>query len=431
MKEFKLFVAKIETAALRGEINSNLDFHIAAKSMLNGQVSKVFRSTVPLDNRREHGIFFTNEKLAQTVTHKFISDFNRKSLIADPACGTGDLLIACANKLPVSSTLKKTLHIWGNHLLGFDIFPEFIRASKARLILLAKFRTNSLNSRIEDIDDYFPLIKVQDFLKDSSGIEKASHIILNPPYNKTSAPDDCLWANKNTSAASLFMDICISKVASNAKIRAILPDVLRAGSSYLKWREHIESLSKKMDVTIYGQFDEWTDIDVFTLRLQKAIYKKKPSNNKWTISTDSDNILGSYFDVYVGPVVPHRDPKKGPKWAYIHAKTVGMWKEMERISESRKYNGTVFTPPFVVVRRTSRPGNERAIGTIIKGKRRVAIENHLVVLLPQKKTLGECRNLLKILKSPKTDEWLNQRMRCRHLTVEAMKELPYGDQYGR
>jgi hypothetical protein len=223
------------------------------------------------------------------------------------------------------------------------------------------------------------------------------------------------------------MDICITKAASNAKIRAILPDVLRTGSSYLKWREHIESLSKKMDVTIYGQFDEWTDIDVFTLRLKKAIYNKKPSNNKWTISTNGNNTLGSYFDVHIGLVVPHRDPKKGPKWAYIHAKTVEMWREMGRILESRKYNGTVFTPPFVVVRRTSRPGNERAIGTIIKGKRKVAIENHLVVLLPKKKTLGECRKLLKNLKSSNTDKWLNQRMRCRHLTVEAMKELPYGD----
>jgi hypothetical protein len=370
-------------------------------------------------------MFFTSEKLAQIVTHKFISDFNRKTLIADPACGTGDLLIACANKLPIGSTLEETLYIWGNHLLGFDIFPEFIRASKARLILLAKLRTKLLHSCIEDIDHYFPLIRVQNFLKDTSDIEKASHIILNPPYNKTSAPDECLWANKKISAASLFIDVCISKAASNAKIRAILPDVLRTGSSYLKWRNHIESHSKNLDVSIYGQFDEWTDVDVFTLRLQKAIYNKKPLNDKWTMSAEAGSTLGSYFDVYVGPVVPHRDPKKGPKWAYIHAKTVGMWKEMERISESRKYKGKVFAPPFVVVRRTSRPGDRRAIGTIIKGKRKVAIENHLVILLPKKKTLGECRELLKNLKSSNTDEWLNQRIRCRHLTVKALKDVPW------
>jgi hypothetical protein len=370
-------------------------------------------------------MFFTSEKLAHIATRKFILDVNQKTLIADPACGTGDLLLACANKLPLGTTLEETLLIWGDRLLGFDIFPDFIRASKARLILLARHKTKSLHSCIEKMDNYFPLIRVQDFLKDSSGIEKASHIILNPPYNKTSAPDECLWANKKISAASLFMDVCISKAASNAKIRAILPDVLRTGSSYLKWRKYIESLSKNMDVTIYGQFDEWTDIDVFTLRLQKAIYNKKPSSNKWIISTDGDNTLGSYFDVHVGSVVPHRDPKKGPKWAYIHAKTVGVWKEMRRISESRKYNGTVFIPPFVVVRRTSRPGDKRAIGTIIKGKRKVAIENHLVVLLPKKKTLGECRKLLKVLKSSNTDEWLNQRIRCRHLTVEAIKDVPW------
>jgi hypothetical protein len=430
MKEFKQFIEKIETTAL-SEIKLASDLNLNIKPLLNGQVSSVFRSTVSLDNRRKHGMFFTSEKLAHIATRRFILDVNKKTLIADPACGTGDLLLACANKLPLGTTLEETLLIWGDHLLGFDILPDFIKASKARLILLARLKTKSFLSSIENINKYFPLIRVQNFLQDSSGIEKASHIILNPPYNKTSAPDECLWADKKISAASLFMDICISEAASNAKIRAILPDVLRTGSSYLKWREYIESLSKNMDMTIYGQFDKWTDIDVFTLRLQKVVYNKKPLSNKWTISTDGDKILGDYFDVHVGSVVPHRDLKKGPKWAYIHAKNVEMWREMERISENRKYNGTVFTPPFVVVRRTSRPGDERAIGTIIKGKRKVAIENHLVVLLPKKKTLGNCRKLLKVLKSSNTDEWLNQRIRCRHLTVEAMKELPYGDKYGR
>lgn len=426
MKEFKKYIDQVETFAQGIEINTVSERNIFVEAVLNGEVSRKFRTTVPLNSRREHGVFFTNETLAKKTTHKFLLDFDQKSLIVDPACGTGDLLIACANKLPTGETLRETLNIWSKHLSGFDIFPEFIRAAKARLILFAKLKTNRFDSNIKNIDKYFPLIRIQDFLKDSSGIERASHIILNPPYNKISAPDNYNWANKKVSGASIFMDICISKASANTKIRAILPDVLRTGSSYRKWREHIASSGKKMDLSIYGQFDEWTDVDVFVLRFQKAAYIKKQLKYLWGLSSEAANTLKHYFDVHVGSVVPHRDPQEGPRLAYLHAKTANAWSEIKRVPEMRKFSGTAFAPPFVVVRRTSRPGDKRAIGTIVRGMRKVAIENHLIVLLPKKKTLGECRKILKVLKSKDTDEWLNQRIRCRHLTIESMKELPYG-----
>jgi hypothetical protein len=33
--------------------------------------------------------------------------------------------------------------------------------------------------------------------------------------------------------------------------------------------------------------------------------------------------------------------------------------------------------------------------------------------------------LLRVLKSRKTDQWLNNRIRCRHLTVRSLNELPW------
>ena len=310
--------------------------------------------------------------------------------------------------------------------MGFDVFPDFIKATKVRLLLLAKMKTTLWNPAIVAVDNYFPLIRVQDFLEDTSGLEKASHIVINPPYSKIMAPDDCKWANKKISAASLFIERCISNANANAKIRAILPDVLRTGSSYLKWREQVGSSSRNVNISIYGQFDEWTDVDVFILRLQKLLRDKRILNSKWNTCLATESTLVNYFDVRVGPVVPHRDPEKGPLLAYLHARTATAWKELNHIFEKRKYAGTVFSPPFVVVRRTSRPGEKRAIGAIVKGKRKVAVENHLLVLLPKKKSIEECRKLLRTLKSQETDDWFNQRIRCRHLTVEAMKELPYG-----
>ena len=426
MEHFRQFITQVEALALKVGPSKGVRTAPDVRAALNGEVAKVCRTTVSLCDRRKHGIFFTSESLARRVTRKFLLDFNDDSLIVDPACGTGDLLIACANKMPFARTLRETLHMWSKHLSGFDVFPEFIKATKARLILLAKLKTNRLDSQIKNIDRYFPLIRVQDFLKDTSGVEKASHIILNPPYNIISVSGRYQWANKKVSAASIFMDICISAASANTKIRAILPDVLRAGSSYGKWRKHIASTAKKINLSIYGRFDEWTDVDVFVLRLQKAAYTKQQMTYNWGSTSEAENTLGHSFDVHVGPVVPHRDRQEGPCLAYLHARTAGAWSEISRVPETRKYSGNAFTPPFVVVRRTSRPGDKRAIGTIVKGKRKVAIENHLLVLLPKKKTLGECRAILRILKSKATDEWLNQRIRCRHLTVEALKTLPIG-----
>jgi hypothetical protein len=36
-----------------------------------------------------------------------------------------------------------------------------------------------------------------------------------------------------------------------------------------------------------------------------------------------------------------------------------------------------------------------------------------------------CRELLDILKDDQTTHWLDQRIRCRHLTVAALDELPW------
>jgi hypothetical protein len=53
------------------------------------------------------------------------------------------------------------------------------------------------------------------------------------------------------------------------------------------------------------------------------------------------------------------------------------------------------------------------------------VENHLIVLRPKDGTIGACREVLGILKDERTTRWLNERIRCRHLTVAALDELPW------
>lgn len=216
---------------------------------------------------------------------------------------------------------------------------------------------------------------------------------------------------------------------SGTTIVAILPDVLRTGSRYTKWRKTIEKCAKIEEIELLGRFDALTDVNIFICRLviEETTIKDRPS--WWTSKANfnhSPQKIGDYFEVRVGPVVPHRHPFEGFSYPYIHAHQLPSWKSVEAISEYRNFSGTTFLPPFVVVRRTSRPDDKyRAVGTIITGDTPVAVENHLIVLKPRSNALADCFRLLAVLQRNETNDWLNERICCRHLTVAALRELPW------
>ena len=145
----------------------------------------------------------------------------------------------------------------------------------------------------------------------------------------------------------------------------------------------------------------------------------------WSPLTAKEQVtLGDRFEVRVGTVVPHRD-EIGDSYPYIHARSVPAWATVREFDESRLHSGRLFKPPFVVIRRTSRPEHRyRAAATIIAGEVPVAVENHLIVCIPLDQRVGSCRQLIKQLKLPNTNEYLNERIRCRHLTVRAIKQIP-------
>ncbi len=98
---------------------------------------------------------------------------------------------------------------------------------------------------------------------------------------------------------------------------------------------------------------------------------------------------------------------------------------MKNFTERRKYSGKLFKPPLIVIRRTSSPSDKfRAVGTIIKGKELVAIENHMIVVQPIDGTVASCNQLIRTLKSQETNDFLNERIRLRHLTVGVVKQIP-------
>jgi hypothetical protein len=57
----------------------------------------------------------------------------------------------------------------------------------------------------------------------------------------------------------------------------------------------------------------------------------------------------------------------------------------------------------------------------------MAVENHLLIALPHDKKVGTCRKLLEMLKRDATSKWMNERIRCRHLTVGSVGDLPWAE----
>jgi hypothetical protein len=226
-------------------------------------------------------------------------------------------------------------------------------------------------------------------------------------------------------SAAIFVLSCLSRANNGAQFSAILPDVLRSGSRYERWRRQVERLSRISSIELHGQFDQLADVDVFHLNAERR-FQSAGGRAAWQGVALSTSRLGDHAEVRVGPVVQYRDPLLGRWFPFIQAKTLPSWEKHRPGDSCRRFQGRTFRPPFVVVRRTSRPGDKfRAIGTIIMGRRRVAVENHLLVVLPHDRTVRGCETVMRQLKQDATSSWLDERICCRHLTVSSLAELPW------
>jgi hypothetical protein len=396
--------------------------------IINGQATLALQRLVPLDVRKEIGIFFTSARLANKVADHLAPVIKRGTKLIDIACGAGNLLLACVKHLPTGTNLEETLTIWSDLVIGYDLHKEFVRAAQLRLILLAaSLHPNEIKfiSKLKNYD-IFKGIQARDVFAKRSVMKDAA-IVVNPPFGYMPSPYDCKWAKGKIQVAAWFLEKLIFNSYPGQHIVAILPDVLRSGTRYLKWRDMISSMCASIDIEPAGRFDENTDVDVFILHA--VLSSRNNFSVPWPppnlLARGTQHVVGDFFDVHVGTVVPYRDPMEGLSRHYIHARTAPAWQILDQLSEKRQYKGKVFAPPFVVVHRTSSPSDKnRCVATIVNTKYDVAVENHLLVLLPRDKSLGSCKQMVKTFRSPETNEWFNQRIRCRHLTVAAVRDFP-------
>lgn len=421
--QFSSYVDEIESCVINFDKNDK-----RIPKILNGETAIALNRIIPAPIRKNSGIFFTSPYLSKKVAKRIKTFLNEGASIVDPTCGAGDLLTACAQYLPREKTLRGTLRYWSKIISGYDLHEQFVRATRLRLILLAAnfhCRDFKLQSILSEAD--FSNVQVNDSLSSFSSITHSDCIVTNPPFGHIIAPEDCTWSSGKVQVAGVFFEKLLKGAHKGQHIIAILPDVLRSGTRYHKWRKLVADLSESLNIELIGRFDNKTGIDVFLL----YVIAGKRKDVLWPCFSDSKGKnslkVKDLFDVHVGPVVPHRHEHKGPWYSYIDSSSARPWAVVTDLP-NRRFSGTIFQSPFVVVRRTSSPSDRyRATATTVRTSKPVAIENHLIILKPKDNTIKLCNELLKQLKDNRTNRWLNRRIRCRHLTVTSIKELPWWD----
>lgn len=428
LASFSAYVSSVESIAIEALRAAEPSWSgLSLADILDGQAGGKLRETVPISVRRELGAFFSGSDLRSTALASDPIDPWITPPILDPAMGAGDLLIEAARYLPVTPSLAETLGLWGRMLFGSDIEPNFVRLAKARLVLkaIARGSTRIGHEKLQ-LDAIFPGIRVGnglDLLEDGC---IGGHIVMNPPFTYQPAPENLRWSRGRTNTAAIFLAKAIEQAEPGTKITAILPDVIRTGSRYERLRSLVAERLRIASIETYGQFDQWTDVDVFVLKGKIKDNANGVSDTRWWGKTVGST-LGAQVLVSVGTVVPHRDPEEGPLRRYLDTKGIPLGGEF-RVSdaEERRFQKRSHVPPFVLIRRTSKPGDRsRGVGTLIYGTDSALVENHLIVLKPRDSSIDTCRRVIDSLNSPRTKNWLDERIRCRHLTVGAIREMPW------
>lgn len=378
-----------------------------------------------INSLRDLGIFFTGEELSAECAKIIASTLNEHSKVIDPCCGAGNLLVALTKFLPVCKTLTETLAKWNSLLHGFDLIEDFVDAAKIRIIFQALNRGVHIDEKnLQENMKILTNIKCKNGLDDDVSQDAFSHVLINPPYNQSLLKEYKYWSGGKVNLAAVFVDKYITDAKKGMHIVAILPDVLRSGTRYEKWRCAIDQLVSG-EIKLKGRFDKKTDVDVFILN---GFINNVNLGLNWVSEKKKYQQLSDYFSVSIGKVVPYRDPQEGEPHAYIYPGLLNSWDEIDSndIASIRRHRSIPVLPPFITIKRTSSPKDKNRAGAhLIYGSKPVYVENHLIVIKANDDNITKYKKLLDHLKSAEVNFFLNDVIRCRHLTVKVVKEIPF------
>jgi hypothetical protein len=244
----------------------------AVHEALNDGAPAALRRLVTLQDRRDAGAFFTSSRLADLAWAPLLPTIDESSIIVDPACGAGSLLIpALRALLPSDDPLRVA-----GQFRGLDRESAFVEAARARLTLTVASSQPSLEHL--DLGNLrFPGLQQGDALTQMERLlEGATHVVLSPPYNEIIAPEGCTWARGETNLSALFTEITVRHMPTYSRMVVLLPKMLRRGPRYAKWRDAIRQMANIDQVTPWGAFDSQTEVEVFLMYLTKRGSKQVP-----------------------------------------------------------------------------------------------------------------------------------------------------------
>ncbi|MFE9302926.1 hypothetical protein [Streptomyces sp. NPDC006856] len=333
---------------------------------LNGQVASKHGSLVPRQVRWDAGSFFTTGAVRESVERLLppIGVQPDRRTYWDPTCGAGDLLLAAAQR-PLATTPARTLTDWNRRLRGHDLQEPYVEAARMRLVLALLQRHQHVGSDSplapDRVAGAFPLLQLGDGLQElqsrGASARFRGHILINPPYGMAEAAPSCGWSSGSTSQAATFTAAAAAALRGGGRLTAVLPDVLRSGSRYQAWREELAGLLTVEQIKPHGMFDVHTDVDVFLLSAVRRHRGHLGEVSWWPQpQAATGRTLKDLFDIRLGPVVDSRDPRTGPRAPYLTARNLPADGEIGLPERVRNYPKRLIAPPFVVMRRTSRPG---------------------------------------------------------------------------
>jgi hypothetical protein len=419
--------AEALTKGLPATLKHTSPAEAAQHMLINGHANELVYDALTREERRANGIFFSDAKWARALVEKI--DLRKWKRFLDPSCGTGDLLIEICKQLPLKSSRSETVLAWSRMLGAIERNEHFLKIAWARIQALAMQRHG------EPIDEsgFIPMpggFLAANALKVPLDIKEGDCVVMNPPFQRVPTHPKSEIGRGLRSAAAVHIERVLSFAPNNVAFAAILPEVLRSGTLYHSFREMLDRRLAVSQFSCEGNFGGDADIDVAILHgvTCKKIVDDVASQSSATGNGNgrkAPSCVGDLFSVQVGPVVPHRAPRAGQRYSYLTARNCPAWGTVNVSTETDRFKAKVMSGPFVVVRRTSSPADtKRARATLVKGKGPWLVDNHLLVLTPKSRSVGDCAKLLVSLQDNRTDDWLNRQIRCRHLTVSSILNLP-------
>lgn len=378
------------------------------------------------EERKKNGVFFSGAAWASSIISS-IPDGEWQRFI-DPNVGIGDLLACAVQSLKVNRDFEFTIDDWRRSVAGGDISPRFTQMAWRRIVDEAARRVREAGGEVEgrQVDSayaYSPFFN-DDFLKTNLELRAGDCVLMNPPFQRMCSPSKGeAWGMGAKTAASFHLAKVIENSPRGVGIVALIPDVIRSGSSYEKFRQYVSEFVEITRFDPMGSFGGGADVDVAILA--GTTRGARTSSFAAAETVESAGTVSEGFDVRVGPVVPHRTKQTGPLLPYFTARTAEDWECIDNAIFFEKFKARAENSPFVVIKRISSPSDRfRARAAIVHTGGDVYVENHLIICKPKRGGVKACKKLLRSLRDERTNAWLNDRIRCRHLTVSSVMEMP-------